>query len=125
MIPKNNNLYALEKTSCRHAGFLKRNSCTKNISFPAAPATHPVISFFRITKPLCLSLCEGFFFFSFPFFLIYTLITPLFIIYFFFQAPPAMDPVVQWSVQWPDDITILSRAGVQWLSRATPDVCSA
>ena len=40
---------------------------------------------------------------------------------FFFQAPPATDPVVQWSVQWPDDITILNRARVQGLCRATPE----
>ena len=38
-----------------------------------------------------------------------------------FQAPPATDPVVQWSVQWPNDITMLNRAGVQWLCRATPE----
>ena len=29
----------------------------------------------------------------------------LLLVFFFFQAPPATDPVVQWSVQWPDDIT--------------------
>ena len=29
--------------------------------------------------------------------------------------------VVQWSVQWPDDITILNRARVQGLCRATPE----
>ena len=38
-----------------------------------------------------------------------------------FQAPPATDPVEQWSVQWPNDITILNRAGVQWLCRSTPE----
>ena len=38
-----------------------------------------------------------------------------------FQAPPATDPVVQWPVQWPNDITMLNRAGVQWLCRATPE----
>ena len=41
--------------------------------------------------------------------------------FFFFQAPKTTDPVVQWSVQWPNDITILNRAGVQWLSQVTPD----
>ena len=42
--------------------------------------------------------------------------------FFVFQAPPATDPVVvQWLVEWPNDITILNRAGVQWLSRATPE----
>ena len=50
-----------------------------------------------------------------------TLGFPLSSFFFFFQAPPATDPVVQWSVQWPNDITILNRAGVQWLCRATPE----
>ena len=43
------------------------------------------------------------------------------VFFFVFQAPPATDPVVQWLVQWPNDITILDRAGVQWLCRATPE----
>ena len=43
------------------------------------------------------------------------------VVVFVFQAPPAQDPVVQWSVQWPNDITTLNRAGVQWLCRATPE----
>ena len=43
--------------------------------------------------------------------------------FFFFFFSGALDPdlVVQWSVQWPSDITILNRAGVQWLCRATPE----
>ena len=41
--------------------------------------------------------------------------------FFVFQAPPATDPVVQWSVQWPNDITILNRARVQGLCRATSE----
>ena len=40
-------------------------------------------------------------------------------VFFVFQAPPATDPVVQWSVQWPNDITILNRARLQGLCRAT------
>ena len=40
---------------------------------------------------------------------------------FVFQAPSGTDPVVQWSVQWPNGITILNRAGVQWFCRATPE----
>ena len=63
VIPKNNNSYALEKTIPRRPG-------------------HPFGYFFFLTaKPLRLSLCEEFFFFSFRFFLICNLITPLFIMF--------------------------------------------
>ena len=43
--------------------------------------------------------------------------------FFFFFFSGALDPdlVLQWSVQWPSDIKILNRAGVQWLCRATPE----
>ena len=44
-----------------------------------------------------------------------------FFFFFFFSGAKATDPVVQWSVQWPNDITILNGAGVQWLCRVTPD----
>ena len=45
----------------------------------------------------------------------------LFFFCFFFSGALDPDLVVQWSVQWPSDITILNRAGVQWLCRATPE----
>ena len=42
-------------------------------------------------------------------------------LFFFFSGALDPDLVLQWSVQWPSDITILNRAGVQWLCRATPE----
>ena len=41
--------------------------------------------------------------------------------FFFFSGALDLDLVLQWSVQWPSDIKILNRAGVQWLCRATPE----
>ena len=44
-----------------------------------------------------------------------------FFFFFFFSGALDLDLVLQWSVQWPSDIKILNRAGVQWLCRATPE----
>ena len=43
------------------------------------------------------------------------------VFFFFFSGALDLDLVLQWSVQWPSDIKILNRAGVQWLCRATPE----
>ena len=49
------------------------------------------------------------------------IIVAVMVFFFFFSGALDPDLVVQWSVQWPNDITILNRAGVQWLCRAMPE----